>query len=141
VGCSFHLLVYVSWAVREEKMATLGIREKMLTGALELQLKSEACPHSNPWPCSWLSVQLMFGKVFYECVVSGSLGVVLAVAGCVGWFRSKCFPHEPKESRADRVRKINRYNDGAPRCGKRARLHTLAVRAHGFPWRPTESVA
>jgi hypothetical protein len=54
-------------------------------------------PASTAWPLVLaLGFTLMFGGLLTSASVS-ALGVVLAVAGCVGWFR-EVFPHEHEEA-------------------------------------------
>jgi len=75
---------------------------------------------------------LMF-QVFLRVRRSSVLGVVLAVAGCVGWFR-EVFPHEHEEA-VPIVFEDHRITTER-RVVERVPVAPISC-AHGFPWKPT----
>ena len=77
-------------------MATLLSLNKRTPEPSGPALRSK-CQHQPPGPLFWLlDFTLMFAGLLTSVSVS-VLGVVLAVAGCVGWFR-EVFPREHEES-------------------------------------------
>jgi hypothetical protein len=82
-------------AAEEKKMATLLSAEQLeqsSRGPSEIEV-----PASTAWPLVLaFGFTLMFAGLLTSLSVS-VLGVVLAAAGCVGWFR-EVFPHEQEET-------------------------------------------
>ena len=76
-------------------MATqLSVEKEELSPRVPVEIE---VPASTAWPLVLaLGFTLMFAGLLTSASVS-ALGVVLAVAGCVGWFR-EVFPHEHEEA-------------------------------------------
>src|SRR5215472_12770970 len=87
--------LFTFWAAEEKKMATLASVEQAgqnPRAPVEIEV-----PASTSWPLVLaFGFTLMFAGLLTSASVS-VLGVVLAIAGCVGWFR-EVFPHEHEET-------------------------------------------
>jgi hypothetical protein len=88
-------LLFTFWAGEEKDMATLTPTEPIRRNPrapVEIDV-----PASTAWPLILaFGFTLMFAGLLTSASVS-ALGVVLAVAGCVGWFR-EVFPREHEET-------------------------------------------
>ncbi len=109
-------------------MATLAPMEK-LEQSLQAPVEIEM-PASTAWPIVLaFGFTLMFAGLLTSVSVS-ALGLVLSVAGCVGWFR-EVFPQQHEET-VPVVFEEHRHYNKAPRC--RARSHRTRTQfVHGFP--------
>src|SRR5215813_1574298 len=92
---SLFLLSFTFWDAEGREMATLLITEELN--------ESRQTPHEIevPAPTAWPLVlafgcTLLFAGLVTNLSVS-LLGAVLALAGCIGWFR-EVFPHEHEET-------------------------------------------
>jgi len=87
--------LFTFWAAEEEKMATLvSVKKAEQSPGAPVEIE---VPASTAWPLVLaFGFTLMFAGLLTSASVS-VLGVVLAVAGCVGWFR-EVFPHEHEEA-------------------------------------------
>jgi hypothetical protein len=87
--------LFTFWAAEEKKMATL-VSVKEAEQSPEAPVEIEV-PASTAWPLVLaFGFTLMFAGLLTSASVS-VLGVVLAVAGCVGWFR-EVLPQEHEET-------------------------------------------